>query len=166
MIQSSVYFGGLYYNKKALIFYKGECPVSEAEKNYGPILDLPLQNASALAPEIEKRTVFGPDGRFWKDYVMRHFILPPHKNIPPHCHEWDHLMYTISGDGEVLVEGEHYLMQTGYWTRVPGGLVHEYRNDSDIPLEFFCIVPTCGDPHAKKYSMREERAQRKMDEER
>ena len=37
----------------------------------------------------------------------------------------------------------------------------EQKNDADVPLEFFCIVPTRGDPHAKKFSMREERAQRK-----
>lgn len=134
------------------------------EKNYGPVADLPLQNASALAPEIEKRTVFGP-GRFWDDFVMRHFILPPHKSIPEHIHEWDHLMYTLSGDGAVIVEGERYPMKTGWWTRVPGNKMHEYRNDADIPLEFFCIVPTCGDPHAKKYAMREERAARKKSEE-
>ena len=77
-----------------------------------------------------------------------------------------HLMFTLSGDGVVEVEEEPgkrtpYLMKTGYWTRVPGGLVHGYKNDADIPLEFFCIVPTCGDPHAKKYAMRAERAARK-----
>ncbi|MDO4987811.1 MAG: cupin domain-containing protein [Synergistes sp.] len=135
------------------------------EKNFGSIYDLPLQNASALAPDIQKRTLYGPEN-FWKDYVMRHFILPPHKGIPAHVHEWDHLMFTISGNGAVIVDeadGEKtpYEMKTGYWTRVPGGLVHEYRNDADIPLEFFCIVPTCGDPHAKKFSMRAERAKRK-----
>lgn len=135
------------------------------EKNYGSIYDLPLQNASALAPEIEKRTIYGPEN-CWGDYVMRHFILPAHKGIPAHEHEWDHLMFTLSGDGVVEVEEEPgkrvpYLMKTGYWTRVPAGLVHEYKNDADVPLEFFCIVPTRGDPHAKKFSMREERAQRK-----
>ena len=112
--------------------------MSETAKNYGSIYDLPLQNASALAPEIEKRTVYGPEGGVWKDYVMRHFILPPHRGIPAHVHDWDHLMFTLSGDGVVEVEEE-----------------------PDIPLEFFCIVPTCGDPHAKKYAMRAERAARK-----
>lgn len=134
------------------------------EKNYGSIYDLPLQNASALAPDIQKRTLYGPEN-FWKDYVMRHFILPAHKSIPAHVHDWDHLMFTISGDGFVDVEGERYDMKTGYWTRIPGGKVHEYQNHADIPLEFFCIVPTNGDPHAKKFSMRTERAQRKAEKE-
>ncbi len=78
--------------------------MSETAKNYGSIYDLPLQNASALAPEIEKRTVYGPEGGVWKDYVMRHFILPPHRGIPAHVHDWDHLMFTLSGDGVVEVE--------------------------------------------------------------
>ena len=76
--------------------------MSESAKNYGSIYDLPLQNASALAPEIEKRTVYGPEGGVWKDYVMRHFILPPHRGIPAHVHDWDHLMFTLSGDGMLL----------------------------------------------------------------
>lgn len=139
------------------------------EKNFGSIYDLPLQNASALAPDIQKRTVYGPDGRFWNDFVMRHFILPPHKSIPAHVHDWDHLMFTLSGDGYVEVEEEPgkrvpYDMKTGYWTRVAGGLVHEYFNNADIPLEFFCIVPPCGDPHAKKFVMRAERARKKEEE--
>ena len=130
------------------------------EKNFGSIYELPLQNASALAPDIQKRTVYGPEN-FWKDYVMRHFILPPHKSIPKHSHEWDHLMFTLSGDGYVDVEGERYEMKTGYWTRIPGNLEHEYHNPADVPLEFFCIVPTRGDPQAKMFSMRQDRAERK-----
>ena len=92
---------------------------------------------------------------------MRHFKLPAHELIPEHSHEWDHLMYTISGDGYVEVEGERYDMKTGYWTRIPGGMKHVYHNDADMPLEFFCIVPTHGDPHAKKTSMRADRAAKK-----
>ena len=141
--------------------------MSETAKNYGSIYDLPLQNASALAPEIEKRTVYGPEGGVWKDYVMRHFILPPHRGIPAHVHDWDHLMFTLSGDGVVEVEEEPgkrtpYLMKTGYWTRVPGGLVHEYKNDADIPLEFFCNSPHLRRPARKKIrnARRTRRAQR------
>ena len=39
--------------------------MSETAKNYGSIYDLPLQNASALAPEIEKPTFHGPEGGVW-----------------------------------------------------------------------------------------------------
>ena len=55
-------------------------------------------------------------------------------------------------------------MKTGYWTRVPGGTNHVYRNEADIPLEFFCIVPFHGDPQAKKTVMRAERAARKAED--
>ena len=136
----------------------------------GNIRDLPVVTGGHFIENSTKKIVFGPDGRFWDDYVMRHFILPAHSGIPAHEHEWDHLMFTLSGDGVVEVEEEPgkrvpYLMKTGYWTRVPGGLLHEYKNDSDVPLEFFCIVPTRGDPHAKKFSMRAERAKRKEEAE-
>jgi len=127
-----------------------------ASKNYGRVLDIPTLNASALAPNIIKRNVFGP-GRFWDDWVMRHFILPAHEEIPPHRHDWDHLVYSISGKGEVEVEGEHYDLSKGNWARVPAGKEHTFRNVGDEPFEFFCIVPVYGDPHAKKASMRAKR---------
>ena len=45
------------------------------EKNWGRIEDIEILDASALAPKITKRNIFGPDA-FWEDFVMRHFILP------------------------------------------------------------------------------------------
>lgn len=128
-----------------------------AEKNFGSIYDLPLQDAGALSPDIQKRTVFGPQN-FLKDYVMRHFILPPHKVIPKHAHEWEHFMYVLSGDGYMDVNGEHFIMKTGNWVHMPGNAPHECHNVSDEPLEFFCIVPTRGDPHAVEFLKNEGKA--------
>ena len=135
------------------------------EKHFGSIYDLPLLDTSASAPGIEKRIIYGPKTG-WEDYVMRYFKMPPHTAFAIHSNAAPHMMYTLSGDGVVYVEEEKdkwvpYEMKTGYWTKVPGDLSHEYKNDSDEPLEFFCIVPTHGDPHAKKFSMRAERAKQK-----
>lgn len=126
------------------------------DKNFGRVADIPTLNASALAPNITKRNIFGP-GRFWDEWVMRNFILPAHESIPPHKHDWEHLLYTISGNGEVEVEGEHYDMSKGNWARVPSGKEHIFRNLGEEPFEFFCIVPASGDPHAKKIKMRKAR---------
>lgn len=130
------------------------------ERNWGQIEDLDRLDASALAPNIVKRNIFGPDA-FWDDYVMRHFILPEGNAIPEHAHEWDHLALGLGGHGEVEVEGEHYDMPVGSWARVPAGTKHSFRNIGKGDFTFICIVPVHGDPHAKKTSMRAERKHRK-----
>ena len=119
--------------------------MSEKEKNYGSIYELPLQNASALAPEIEKRTIYGPEN-CWDDYVMRHFILPAHRGIPAHEHEWDHLMFTLSGDGVVEVEEEPgkrvpYLMRPDTGRAVPEAFSTNIRTTATCRLNFSASSP-------------------------
>lgn len=119
------------------------------EENWGRIIDLETLDASALAPGVTKRNIFGPDA-FWDDYVMRHFILPEGAAIPPHAHAWDHLALTLGGHGEVEVDGESYDLPEGNWARVPAGSKHSFRNIGKGDFTFLCIVPTEGDPHSKK----------------
>jgi quercetin dioxygenase-like cupin family protein len=134
------------------------------EKNWGRIEDLETLDASALAPgvSVTKRVIFGPDA-FWDDYVVRHFVLPPGAEIPVHSHEWDHFSMSLGGHGEVEVEGERYDLENGNWARVPGGTMHSFRNIGGGDFTFLCIVPTRGDPYAKKISMRAERKKQKED---
>jgi mannose-6-phosphate isomerase-like protein (cupin superfamily) len=129
-------------------------------ENWGRIVDLETLDASALAPSVTKRNIFGPDA-FWEDYVMRHFILPEGAEIPVHSHEWDHLALSLGGHGEVDADGERYDLENGNWARVPAGVSHSFRNIGSGDFIFLCIVPVCGDPHAKKISMRAERKKRK-----
>ncbi|MDR1020758.1 MAG: cupin domain-containing protein, partial [Synergistaceae bacterium] len=131
-----------------------------SEKNWGKVTDLKTLDASALAPDITKRNIFAPDS-FWDDYVMRHFIVPEGAEVPVHSHEWDHLTLSLGGHGEVEVDGEHYDLENGNWARVPGGTKHSFRNIGKGDFTFLCIVPTRGDPHAKKASMRAERKRKK-----
>jgi quercetin dioxygenase-like cupin family protein len=133
------------------------------KENWGRIVDLETLDASALAAGVTKRNIFGPDA-FWDNYVMRHFIVPEGCDIPIHSHDWDHLALSLGGHGEVEVEGDHYDLANGNWARVPGGAAHSFRNIGDGDFTFLCIVPTRGDPHAKKFSMREERRKKKESE--
>ena len=136
-----------------------------SEKNWGKILDIETQDASAVSPNIVKRTVFGPENGFWDDYVLRHFILPEGNSVPPHTHDWDHLIISIGGHGNVVVDGEPWDLEQGNWTCVPGGTVHAYNNVGKGDFVFLCIVPVCGDPQAKKFAMRRERKAKKEETE-
>lgn len=119
------------------------------EVHTGPLDALPLLDASALAPGILKRIVFGP-GRFWQDWVMRYFVLPPGQKVPSHAHDWDHLAVALQGDGRLVVNGEAHQFSQGHWGHVPAGASHAFENAGNEPFAFLCIVPTSGDPHAKR----------------
>ena len=137
--------------------------MAEIKGGSGRLEDLPLHNASALAPGVIKRIVFGP-GQHWDDYVVRYFILPPGESIPPHTHDWDHFVVAVRGHGQVVVEGVPHDLPELSWGHVPPGVEHVFANVGEGDFAFFCIVPTHGDPHAKKTRMRAERAERKEQE--
>lgn len=130
------------------------------DTNWGRVVDLDTLDASALAPSVTKRNIFGPDA-FWDDFVMRHFLLPEGAAIPTHSHEWDHLVLSLGGHGEIEVDGEHYDLECGNWARVPGWSEHAFKNIGGGDFVFVCIVPTHGDPHAKKTAMRAARRRRR-----
>lgn len=112
----------------------------------GRILDLPVNNESNFVPRSEKRIVFGPQGRFWEDYVMRSFFFEPHAGIETvHTHPWPHWMICLSGCGKVEIDGETADMAGGMWIHVPSSLPHRFYNTGDEPLHFLCIVPPEGD---------------------
>ena len=124
------------------------------DKDWGKIADIETLDASALAPGVIKRNVFWTKNG-WDDYCARHFILPEGQSIPPHSHDWDHLVISLGGHGEVEVDGENYDLESGNWARVRGGSNHIFRNIGEGDFAFICIVPTDGDPHAKKFSTRD-----------
>lgn len=132
----------------------------DENKQAGLLDELPLYNASDLSPRVIKRVVFGP-GQFWDDWVMRYFILPPGESIPPHRHDWDHLVIGLRGHGHLVVEGKTWDLPPQSWGHVPANAEHVFANAGDEDFAFLCIVPTRGDPHMKMKAMRMERTRRK-----
>lgn len=123
-------------------------------EHIGRISDLPVNNESNFVPNSEKRVVFGPEGRFWSDYVMRCFTFAPHagtKRSTPIPAALDDLPNDI---GKAEIDGETAPMEAGMWMHVPGGLEHRFYNDSEEPLRFLCIVPPEGDVNPIKQNSR------------
>ena len=50
----------------------------------GNIRDLPVVTGGHFIENSTKKIVFGPDGRFWNDYVMRLFTLEPEAESSVH----------------------------------------------------------------------------------
>ena len=63
----------------------------------GNIWDLPVVTGGHFIENSTKKIVFGPDGRFWDDYVMRLFTLEPEAESSVHSHPWPHWFLCIQG---------------------------------------------------------------------
>ena len=69
----------------------------------GNIRDLPVVTGGHFIENSTKKIVFGPDGRFWDDYVMRLFTLEPGAESSIHSHPWCHWFMCIKGEGYFLI---------------------------------------------------------------
>ena len=92
-----------------------------------------------------KKIVFGPDGRFWDDYVMRLFTLEPGAESSIHAHAWCHWFLCIKGEGYFRIGKEKVPLEFGTWVHIPSGVRHNFGNTGDGELMGLCIVPPEGD---------------------
>ena len=63
---------------------------------------------------------------------------PAEAGPPPHFHPWEEAYVVISGELEVIVDGESYHLRPGGVAHVPAGVTHGYRNITDA--HFLTIV--------------------------
>lgn len=111
-------------------------------------MDIEPQETSS-PPGVEKRIIFGP-GRFWEDYVVRHFTVSQGGTTPFHSHDWPHYIIILEGTAEATIMGETRPLRSGSWAYVPPDSDHGFRNTGEGTLSFICIVPRRGDPEADR----------------
>ena len=76
-------------------------------------------------------------------YVMRLFEMKPGGHINLHKHPWEHEIFVIDGEGEILIGNEVYRVSKGNFIFIPPNIVHAYRNTSKTKtFRFLCIIPT------------------------
>jgi quercetin dioxygenase-like cupin family protein len=78
-------------------------------------------------------------------FAMRHFSIEAGGYTPKHQHPWEHEVLIISGQGEIECDGQVQAIQSGDGLFIPSNDFHQFRNTSDAPLEFLCIVPVNSD---------------------
>lgn len=89
------------------------------------------------------QVLIGPkDG--WEDHVLRTFELDEDGYTPKHAHDWPHINYVLEGEGTLFLNGKKNPIEKGSIAYVPAGETHQFRNTSNKPLKFICIVPKKG----------------------
>jgi len=102
-------------------------------------------------PEVEGATMAVMVGREDRapHFALRSIEVTPGGNTPRHSHDYEHEVYVVSGNGEVLLDGERHPIKGGDVIYVPANEEHQFTVDggSSESLRFLCVVPVeqnCG----------------------
>lgn len=75
------------------------------------------------------------------NFAMRQFEVAPGGYTPRHVHDYEHEVYVLTGQGEVLAAGTPHPITAGDIVYVPPNEIHQFRNTGAAPLEFLCLIP-------------------------
>ena len=75
------------------------------------------------------------------NFYMRLFEVEPGGNTPHHEHEWEHEIFIIEGEGELVGDDESFPLNAGDAVFVQGGDIHHLENTGIESMKFLCLVP-------------------------
>ncbi len=75
------------------------------------------------------------------NFAMRLFEVEPEGHTPYHEHPFEHEVLVLKGAGSLVEQGESRAIGKGDAILVPGGEKHQFKNTSEEPLVFLCLVP-------------------------
>lgn len=76
------------------------------------------------------------------NFCMRIFTIDPGGFTPKHSHDWEHEILIHQGNGKLFKDGEYVDVKAGDIIFVPGNEEHQFKNESDAPFTFACLIPT------------------------
>ena len=91
-------------------------------------------------PGVFKREVItAKDGA--PNFCMRVFEVEPGSSTPSHSHRWEHEVFMLSGQGEVVGEQGKTPIDTGSVVFVAPNEQHCFVNTGSQVLLFICLIP-------------------------
>ena len=106
--------------------------------------DIPFEDTSAYKG-VKKQIFLGRnDGS--EEIIMRYFTVEPGGATPYHSHGFQHLVKVESGNGIAIDKdrAEHKI-SAGDLVYVKDDEIHGFKNVSEKPFSFICIVPERGE---------------------
>ena len=75
------------------------------------------------------------------NFAMRLFEMAPGGYSPLHSHSWEHEVFILSGEGQLLDGRNALSFKTGDVIFVPPNEQHQFKNTSKNALKFLCLIP-------------------------
>jgi quercetin dioxygenase-like cupin family protein len=74
-------------------------------------------------------------------FAMRLFDLAPGGHTPYHTHAWEHEIFALAGEGEIITEDGATRFSAGDAILVMPEEKHQFRNSGKEALRFLCFIP-------------------------
>jgi quercetin dioxygenase-like cupin family protein len=105
------------------------------------IADIEAQDMNMEGAEaVNMRVLIGPeDGA--PTFVMRLFEVEPGGHTPMHAHEWEHEIFVLDGEGEVVTPESRAPLQPRAAAFVAPHETHQFVNSGREPFRFLCLIP-------------------------
>jgi quercetin dioxygenase-like cupin family protein len=75
------------------------------------------------------------------NFAMRQFEVAPGGHTPRHSHPYEHEVFVLEGEGQVVEGDQPHILKAGDVVFVQPDEVHQFRNTGRVPLKFLCLVP-------------------------
>lgn len=75
------------------------------------------------------------------NFAMRLFEVQPGGHTPRHQHDYEHEVFVLEGEGQVIEGDEPRSLKTGDVVLVQPNEVHQFRNPTSQPVKFLCLIP-------------------------
>jgi quercetin dioxygenase-like cupin family protein len=102
-------------------------------QTFDPVIDEGVE-------KVRKAVLVGPEEGA-PNFYMRHFELDAGGFTPYHQHDWEHVVYVLSGSGTLKGEERDSELKPGSAVLVKPNEMHQFRADADTPLAFLCMIP-------------------------
>lgn len=76
-----------------------------------------------------------------ENFAMRLFEIEPGGQSPHHSHPWEHEVFILEGEGEVLGADGKRKLKPGDVVLVLPDEVHQFRNNGEKTFRFLCLIP-------------------------
>jgi quercetin dioxygenase-like cupin family protein len=104
------------------------------------------EDVEALTPQepgivgVKMRVVIGEEEGA-PNFIMRHFSVEPGGQSPYHSHPWEHEVFVLKGEGEVIQGDKAFRISPGNVIYIPSGEEHQFVNKGNELMEFLCLIP-------------------------
>ena len=75
------------------------------------------------------------------NFAMREFQVDPGGHTPRHHHPYEHEVYVVEGQGIIFEGDQAHTIKAGDVILVQPDEVHQFKNESDAPFKFLCLIP-------------------------
>ena len=76
-----------------------------------------------------------------ENFYMRIFDMQPGGNTPFHQHAWEHEVFILEGEAQVVSENGQKSAHAGSVIFIRPDEKHQFRNESDAVARFICLIP-------------------------